>query len=141
MELKILVIVLAFVGILVFQYSATGVFHEVKNNLYMVNRNVLLALNREQMGEDQYGFYEKRAKNLVQNEIERLWGMKVGTVYENGMVRKIEIKDVGIRHEKERMYICSELKFFLNPIVFRSVLADKLCFVVKEESKVEKIKG
>lgn len=137
----ILTVIIVFVGFLVFQYIAVGVFHDVKNNLYMVNRNVLLALNREQMGEDQNSFFEKKAESLVQAEIERLWNQKVGVEYDTGMIRKIEIEDVKIRHEENRMYICSKLKIFLNSLVFRDVLENKLYFTVDEETKIEKMKG
>ena len=78
MLLGVLFILLLFVAIILYQYVLTDIFHETKNNLYMVNRNVLMALNREQMGLDENSFYQSKVESLVEKEIERLWGIKVG---------------------------------------------------------------
>lgn len=139
--LGVLFILLLFVGILLFQHVSITVFHEVKNNLYMVNRNVLLALNREKMGTDQNGFYENKAKALVRKEIERLWDVKVGDVQDDRIIRKVDIEEVKIRHESNKMYICSKVNISLNPFIFRKMLRDKLEFKVVEETKIEKMKG
>lgn len=141
MLIGVLFVILLFVAILLFQHVMISVFHDVKNNLYMVNRNVLLALNREEMGVDQSGFYENKAKSLVRKEIERLWDVKVGSEQEEGIIRKIQIEEVKIRHETDQMYICSKLEIFLNPFIFRDKLKDTLKFKVTEETKIEKMKG
>jgi len=141
MLLGILFIIFLFVVFLLFQYVTIDVFHDVKNNLYMVNRNVLLALNREQMGTDQNDFYEKRVKSLVSKEIENLWDVKVDEVQEEGIIRKIRIIEAKIRHETDKMYICSKLEISLNPFIFRNMLEERLKFIVTEETKVEKMKG
>jgi len=137
----VLLIIFVFVATLLFQHVVIGVFHDVKNNLYMVNKNVLLALNREEMGVDKNKFYENKARKLVQNEIERLWGIKVGQEQNNGIIQKIKIEEVKIRHEQDRMYICSRLEISLRPLIFQDILQDKLKFIVAEETKVEKMKG
>ena len=54
-----IVLILTILGIALFEQITTGVFHEIKNDLYMINRNVLLSIKREYMGEDIYDFYEK----------------------------------------------------------------------------------
>lgn len=141
MLVGVLLIIFVFVSVLLFQHVVIGVFHDAKNNLYMVNRNVLLALNREEMGVDRNGFYEERAKKLVEKEIKRLWNIKVGQEQKKGIIQKIEIEEVKIRHDGERMYICSELEISLRPIIFQKALQDKLIFTVAEETKVEKMKG
>jgi len=141
MLVGVLFIILLFVAILLFQHMMTGVFHDVKNNLYMVNRNVLLALNREDMGVDENGFYEKKAKSLVEKEIEQLWGIKVGQEQTKGMIRKIRIENVKIRHEEDKMYICSQLEISLHPLIFQETLKDKLRFKVAEETKIQKMRG
>ena len=50
---------LVFAGIGIFEQITTGVFHNIKNDLYMINRNVLFSLQRDMLGEDEYDFYEK----------------------------------------------------------------------------------
>ena len=141
MLIGVLLIVFVFVASLLFQHVVIGVFHDVKNNLYMVNQNVLLALNREEMAIDKNSFYEKKAKKLVQDEIERLWRIKVGQEQHKGIIKEIEIKEVKIRYESDKMYICSSLEIILHPIIFQDALQDKLRFIVKEETKVEKMRG
>lgn len=141
MLMGVLLIIFVFVVTLLFQHVVIDVFHDVKNNLYMVNKNVLLALNREEMAMDKNSFYDSRAQKLVQNEIERLWGIKVGQEQNTGIIQKIEIEEVEIRRELERMYIYSCLEISLRPIIFQDSLKDKLRFIVTEETKVEKMRG
>ena len=141
MLLGVLFILLLFVAIILYQYVLTNIFHETKNNLYMVNRNVLIALNREQMGLDENSFYQSKVESLVEKEIERLWGIKVGKEERSGIIRKLCIEDVRIRYEDKKMYICSEIEVSLNPFIFCDALKDKLKFKVIEETKIEKMKG
>ncbi len=39
-----IVLILTILGIALFEQITTGVFHEIKNDLYMINRNVLTAI-------------------------------------------------------------------------------------------------
>ena len=41
-----------FFGITVFQTIITGELNNIKNDMYLINRNVLMSLNHEFMGED-----------------------------------------------------------------------------------------
>ncbi|MBQ8043053.1 MAG: hypothetical protein IJ272_02750, partial [Clostridia bacterium] len=66
-----------FFCIAVFQTIITGELNNIKNDMYLINRNVLMSLNRDTMGEDQNAFYEQNVKRLVEEEIKRQWNADV----------------------------------------------------------------
>jgi len=130
-----------FFGIAIFQITITSELHNIKSDMYLINRNVLLALQRDIMGEDKNSFYEQDVKKLVEEEIKRLWNADVSCITERGFVYKVNVKSAYITNEKEKMYIESVFNIELRPIVFREILQGKLVFDVEESVKVEKMKG
>ena len=136
-----LVIFLMFFGIVVFHTVITGELNTIKNDMYLINRNVLMALNREAMGEDKNSFYEKEVKKLVEEEIKRQWNIDVSCVTEKGFIYKVDIEKAKITTLDDKMYIESAFNVTLRPIIFGEVLKDKLTFKVNEKVRAEKMKG
>ena len=136
-----IVIILFFTGISLFQQINIGIFHDIKNDLYMINRNVLLSLQRDLMGEDRYDFYEKEVKFLVEEEIKRLWNIDVSKDTETGIIEKVEVIEAKVINKKTELEIESTLKIYLRPMIFRKLFHDKLVFYTKEVSSVKKMRG
>ena len=134
-------IILVFTGIGLFQQITAGVFHNIKNDLYMVNRNVLLSLQRDMIGEDQYDFYEKEVKGLVEEEIKRLWSTDVSKDTEYGIIERVDVLDAKVINKKNELEIESILKIQLRPVVFKKLFKDKLVFNTKEVTKVKKMRS
>jgi len=137
----IMFIFLMFFGITSYKTIITGQLHTIKNDLYLINRNVLLALQRDAMGEDKASFYEQDVANRIKEEIKRLWNIDVSSVTERGIIKKVDIESAKIINSDNKMYIESELKIQLRPVIFQDFLKDKLIFYTKEMVKVEKMKG
>lgn len=137
----ILFIFLTFFGVTAYKTIIIGELHTIKNDLYLINRNVLLALQRDIMGEDIIAFYEQDVKDKVKEEIKIQWNADVSRVTENGFIRRIDIESAKIINDNDKMYIESVLNVQLRPIIFQNVLQDKLVFKTKEVVKVEKMKG
>lgn len=137
----VMFIFLMFLGITVYHIISTGELHTIKNDLYLINRNVLLALDREQMGEDINDFYEKDVKNKVIEEIKRQWDIDVSSDTGYGIFDKVEVENAKIIKDDEKMYIETMLNIKLKPFIFQNILQDKLAFKTKERLKVEKMKG
>lgn len=134
-------ILLVFIGIALFQQMIIGIFHNVKNDLYMINRNVLLSINHDMMGEDEYDFYEKDVVRLIEEEIKRLWNADVSQDTEQGVIQRIDIIDAKIINKKNELEIESLFKIQLRPIIFRNVFKDKFAFRTKEVLQVKKMRG
>jgi len=130
-----------FFGVALFEIVITGELHEIKNDLYLINRNVLMALNHEVMGEDINSFYELEVKKLVEEEIKRLWNVDVSSDTTDGKFAKIDVIDAKIVDDDKRMYIESLFRINLRPVLFGEILKDKLVFIAKERVKVEKMRG
>ena len=130
-----------FFGITVFQIVITGEMSSIKNDMYLINRNVLLSLERELMGEDINSFYEEDVKKLVKDEIKRQWDIDVSRVTKKGFIYKVDIEDAKIVSLADKMYIETTLKIEIRPIVFSNLLKDKLIFNSYESVRVEKMKG
>lgn len=130
-----------FFGVAVFETVITGEFHTIKNDLFLINRNVLVELQRDIMGEDKNAFYEENVEKRLAEEIKRQWKLDVSSVTEYGFIRKIDIESAKIIKEKDKMYIESVFNIQLRPVVFVEALKDKLVFKTKEVVKVEKMKG
>ncbi len=128
-------------GTAVFQIVITAELHNIKNDMYLINRNVLMSLQRDVMGEDSNAFYEKDVKKLIEDEIKRQWNADVSRVTEKGFIYKVEVNNAKIVNTDDKMYIESLLDIELRPIVFQSMLNGKLKFMASEKVKVEKMKG
>lgn len=134
-----IVLILTILGIALFEQITTGVFHEIKNDLYMINRNVLLSIKREYMGEDVYDFYEKEVEDLVKKEIKKLWNADVSTDTEKGFVQRVEVLEAQIFNKKTELEISTVLRLQLRPLIFKEFFKDKLDFNVKENTKIRKM--
>lgn len=130
-----------FFGVVAYKTIITGQLHTIKNDLYLINRNVLLALQRDFMGEDVNDFYEEDVKARIEEEIKRQWDIDVSSVTEKGFIYKVDIRSSKIINDNNKMYIESLLDIQLRPVIFNSILKDKLIFKTKEAVKVEKMKG
>jgi len=130
-----------FFAVAVFQITIIGQFHNIKNDMYLINRNVLMALQRDIMGEDKNGFYEQDVRSLIEEEIKRQWDADVSYVTEKGFVYKVNVKSAKIINDKDKMYIKSILNIQLRPVIFGELLREKLTFDAEECIKVEKMKG
>ena len=137
----VLFVIFMMFGITMFQTVFISEVHNIKNDLYMINRNVLLALQRDIMGEDKYAFYEQDVKQMVADEIKRQWNTDVSTVSKNGFIKKVDIVSAQIINKKDEMLMESILDIQMRPVVFQEALKDKLCFTAKEVVKVKKMKG
>lgn len=138
---SMILIFLTFLGVGLFQIVITGELHEIKNDLYLINRNVLMAIRHDLMAEDINSFYEKDVKKLVEEEIKRLWNIDVSCVLPDGKFVLVEVKEAKIVNENDVMFIESFLNIKLRPIIFREFLEDKLTFSTIERVKVEKMRG
>ena len=132
---------LMFFGITAYKSIIISELHTIKNDLYLINRNVLLALQRDVMGEDINAFYEKDVKSKVEEEIKRQWNIDVSQVSKNGFIKKVDVLSSKIISDKNKMYIESSLNIQLRPVIFQDILRDKLVFRTNERVKVEKMKG
>lgn len=130
-----------FFGIVIGKTIITGQLHTIKNDLYLINRNVLLALQRELMGEDINCFYEEDVKVKLEEEIKRQWDADVSCFTEKGFINKVEVISSKSINSNNKMYIESLLEIQLKPVIFNNILKDKLIFKTKEVVKVEKMKG
>ena len=137
----VMFIFLTFLGITIYHIIITSELHTIKNDLYLINRNVLLVLNREKMGEDINGFYEKDVKNKVIEEIKKQWDIDVSQDTGHGIFNKIDVESAKIIENNDKMYIETILNIELKPLIFQNILQDKLVFKTKERVKVEKMKG
>lgn len=134
-----IVLILTILGIALFEQITTGVFHEIKNDLYMINRNVLLSIKREYMGEDIYDFYEKEVEELVKNEIKKLWNADVSVDTAKGFVQKVDVLEAKIFNKKSELEINTVLKLQLRALVFKEFFKDNLVFTVRENTKIRKM--
>lgn len=134
-------VIIMFTAVAAYQQMIVGVMHNIKNDLYMVNRNVLLALERDSMGEDNYGFYEKDVKGLIQDEIKRLWNTDVSCNTEHGIIDRADVLEAKIINKNKEMEIETKLKIKLKPLIFSEVLTDKLVFQTKESTKIRKMRS
>jgi len=132
---------LVFLGITVFQIVIIGELNNIKNDMYLINRNVLLSLQRDVMGEDNNAFYAQDVKSLIEKEIKRQWNVDVSCVTDKGFIYKVEIDSAKINSVNDKLYIESILDIELRPIIFQNILKGKLKFKAKESVKVEKMKG
>lgn len=127
-------------GTALFEIITIGEFHEIKNDLYLINRNVLMALSRDLMGADINAFYEGNVKDLIAEEIKRQWKIDVSCDLAKGRFVRVDINDAKIISEGDKMYIESELKIKLRPVIFEAVLKDNLVITTVEKVKVEKMR-
>lgn len=136
----IVLLFLIFLGTALFEIITIGEFHEIKNDLYLINRNVLMALSRDIMGEDINAFYEDNVKELIAEEIKRLWNIDVSCDLGQGRFIRVDINSAKIINEDDKMYIESELNIKLRPVILGAVLKDSLNFTTMEKVKVEKMR-
>jgi len=136
----IVLLFLIFFGTALFEIITIGEFHEIKNDLYLINRNVLMALSRDVMGEDINAFYEDNVKELIAEEIKRLWNIDVSCDLGQGRFIRVDINSAKIINEDDKMYIESELNIKLRPVILGAVLKDSLNFTTMEKVKVEKMR-
>lgn len=127
-------------GIASFEIIYTSFFHEIKNDIYMINRNVLLSLTRYSMGEDRSDFYSN-AEEMIEKEIKKLWNVDVSGISETGYVRSAKIEKVNLTVSENELIIDTTLKLTLNSFVFKNSVKDSLTFCVREKTKIRKALG
>jgi len=136
----IVLLFLIFFGTALFEIITIGEFHEIKNDLYLINRNVLMALSRDVMGEDINAFYEEDIKELLAEEIKRQWNVDVSCDLAQGRFIRVDINSAKIINEDDKMYIESELNISLRPVILGAVLKNSISFTTAEKVKVEKMR-
>lgn len=136
-----IVLILIFTGIALFEQTTIGLFHNIKNDLYMINRNVLLSIKRDMLGEDQYDFYEKEVKLLVEEEIKRLWNIDVSKDTGHGIIKKVDVIEAKIINRNKELEIQSILEIYLRPVIFKGMFDSKLKIRTKEVTRIKKMRG
>lgn len=136
-----IILFMVFFGVTLFEIVVTGELHEIKNDLYLINRNVLMALNHSLMGEDTNSFYEEDVRELIEEEIKRLWNVDVSGNTGRGKFLKVDVLKAKIINDGNKMYIDSAFRINLRPVLFGEILSDKLVFRAEERVKVEKMRG
>lgn len=136
-----LMLFLTFFGITAFQIIITGQLNNIKNDMFLINRNVLMALQRDVMGEDKNSIYEQDVEKLIEEEIKRQWNVDVYSVTDKGFIYKVEVTQAKVISLEDKMYIESILDIELRPLIFEKFLEGKLKFKANETVKVEKMKG
>lgn len=134
-------IFLMFFAIVVFQIITMGELHNIKNDMFLINRNALFALQRDIMGEDVNAFHNEKVKKLLEEEIKRQWNIDVSSDSDRGFIKRVDIKKAQIINLSDKMYIESELDIELRPLILKDMLNRKLSFKATESVKVEKLKG
>ena len=136
-----LALFLMFFSITLFQIIITGELNNIKNDMYLINRNVLMSLQRDVMGEDKNAIYGQDVKKLIEEEIKRQWNVDVSSITDRGFIYKVEVDNAKITSLEDKMYIESVLDIELRPVIFNKFLEGKLKFEANECVKVEKMKG
>lgn len=136
-----IILFIVFFGVALFEIVVTGELHEIKNDLYIVNRNVLMALNHSYMGEDVNSFYEQDVDKLIEEELKRLWNVDVSQSLRDNKFANVQVLSAKISGDESKRYIETSFKISLRPVLFSKILNNKLVFVTKERVKVEKLRG
>ena len=145
-----LILIFMFLFFIVISKSTINmVLHEVRSDLYLINRNSIFALQKDLMGEDISCFYEEELEELIAEGIHKSWGLDSRLKNGKGLIREAKIKEVTVLEEGEIDPIDKEvsdvlmvhtvIKLKINPVFFESLLKDKSEFEFHTDLQIKKV--
>ena len=129
-------------GIVVSKNVVNLILHEVKGDLYMINRNAIFSIQRDAMGEDIEKFYELSEITATRDKIKRLANGE-------GLIKSAKILNVFVLEEGEfdsitkksvdNLTVHTEVKVKILPIIFKSILEEKYEVNIHEDYRIQKM--
>ena len=143
----LILIFILFLVMVVFLNNVNLIVHNLKNDLFLIGRNILFAIDRDMLGEDVESFYEIDFERLIEEGIKESWKLD-DNLKGAGIVKEAKIIEVGLlkKGEKDEMnnklvkvptvHITVSVK--IKPIIFSSIFEDRFIFNLHQDIRIEK---
>lgn len=145
-----LILIFMFLFFIVISKSTFNmVLHEIRSDLYLINRNSIFAIQKDLMGEDISCFYEEELEELIAEGIYTSWELDGRLKNGKGLIKEAKIKDVTVLEEGEVdpvdkkvgdvLMVHTVINVKINPVIFESLLKDKGEFEFHTDVQIKKI--
>jgi len=144
----LILIFILFLAMIVFLNNVNLIVHNLKNDLFLIGRNTLFAIDRDMMGEDIESFYEVDFEKLVKEGMCKAWNLDDNLKGDGGIVKEANLSEVKLLKRGEVDIIKNKavkvptihilVKVKITPIIFTSVFKDKFIFNLHEDVRIEK---
>ena len=144
----LILIFILFIAMVVFLNNVNLLVHNLKNDLFLIGRNTLFAIDRDLLGEDIESFYEVDFERLISEGMQESWKLDNGLIGKGRIVEEAQIIEVKLLKKGEFDEIDSKIvdvptvhiavMVKIKPIIFSSILADKFIFKLHEDIRLDK---
>lgn len=125
------------------------VLHEIRSDLYLINRNAIFAIQKDLMGEDISCLYEEDLTELIEEGMIVSWGLDNKLKNGKGLIEQAKIKDILVLEEgdfdpvkkllNEELTVHTVIKVKVKPVIFKSMLENKCEFEFHTDLSIDKI--
>ena len=145
----LLLIFMVLFFIIVSKSTMNMVLHEIRSDLYLINRNAIFAIQKDLMGEDINYLYNDELRALIKDGIIASWNLDNKLKNGQGLIAEANIGQVLVIEEGEIDFVKKELseelkvhtviKVKVKPVIFQSLLKDKNEFEFHTDIPIRKI--
>lgn len=135
--------------IVVSKSTMNMVLHEIRSDLYLINRNAIFAIQKNLMGEDISCLYEGELTDLIKEGIITSWKLDNKLKNGKGVIEESKIKNITVIEEGEidpvtreianNLMVHTVIKVRVKPVILKSLLADKSEFEFHTDISIDKI--
>lgn len=125
------------------------VLHEIRSDLYMINRNAIFAVQKDLMGEDLTYLYESELEDWIKDGIISSWGLDNKLKNGRGLIQSAKINQVFVLEEgdfdpvkkelSDSLVVHTVIKVKVKPVIFQSLLEDKNEFEFHTDLQIKKM--
>lgn len=135
--------------IVVSKSTMNMVLHEIRSDLYLINRNAIFAIQKDLMGEDLSYLYEGELEELISDGIKTSWELNGRLKNGQGLIEEAKIENIVVIEEgdldpvdkeiSEELMVHTVIRVKVKPVIFRSLLEDKSEFEFHTDLQIDKI--
>lgn len=144
----LVILLLMLFSIIISKSTLNLILHEIRSDLYLVNRNAIFAIQRDLMGEDIESLNEDELEELISKGISISWGLDKKLRNGTGIIKEAKILDIEVledgeidtitKKEIKNFTVHTVIKVKVIPMVFEELVGEKCEFNLHQDIKLEK---
>ena len=131
----------------VFMGTVNSLLHQIKTDMYLINRSAIVSVNKNRASKDQFSYYKKDFEKYFKENIKKNYKLNDDLQNQGGIIQKVVIKEYDI-YAKNRIDSCTGKKVEdktihavievkVKPLILQKQLEKIFTFNVHQDVKIE----
>ncbi len=150
----VLIYIAIFISILllvmaVFVGTVNGLLHQIKTDMYLINRSAIISVNKNQASKDYFTYHKKDFEKYFKENIKKNYKLNDDLKNPTGIIQKVTIKEyevytknkkdsyTGSKVQEKTIHAVIEVK--IKPLILEKQLEKIFTFDVHQDVKIEPV--